>query len=102
MSKAKKSILPKECTSLEGAVHGYEAGLIRRALAASGGSLTRAALALGVSYQGLAYILKTRHRALLPLRTKIITRPPRIRRLDERAAKLSQHERLKLLLEKAG
>ena len=51
------------------AVIKYEAKWIERALADAGGSVTRAAKRLGMSYQALVYLLETRHRKLLPART---------------------------------
>jgi transcriptional regulator with PAS, ATPase and Fis domain len=49
----------------------YENKLIKEALIASQGSVTRAAHSLGVSHQGLSYILKSRQRDLLSVRTPI-------------------------------
>src|SRR4051812_24067783 len=60
----------------------YEYDIIRQALITSRGSVTRAALSLGVSHQRLIYILKSRHRELLSVRTpakprkrSVITKP---------------------------
>ena len=47
----------------------YECDLIRQALITSQGSVTRAALSLGVSHQRLIYLLNSRHRELLSVRT---------------------------------
>lgn len=58
-------------TSLEEEVRRYEAQLIKQALDASGGSVTRAARSLGITHQGLAFILNGRHKDLLPARTPI-------------------------------
>jgi transcriptional regulator with PAS, ATPase and Fis domain len=52
-------------------VQSYENDLIRQALIASQGSVTRAALLLGISHQRLIYVLKNRHRDLLSVRTPI-------------------------------
>ncbi len=49
----------------------YEGLLIRRALAKSNGSLTRAAALLSMSYQALAYILESRQKDLLKERSPI-------------------------------
>lgn len=49
----------------------YEGDLIRRALETSGGSVTRAARLLGITHQGLAFILNGRHRNLLSVRTPV-------------------------------
>jgi tetratricopeptide (TPR) repeat protein len=55
-------------SSLEEQVLRYEGELIKRALDASAGSVTRAARLLGVTHQGLAFILNGRHRNLLSSR----------------------------------
>jgi DNA-binding NtrC family response regulator/tetratricopeptide (TPR) repeat protein len=55
--------------SLEQEVQRYEADLIKRALEASKGSVTRAARLLGLSHQGLAFILQGRQKDLLSART---------------------------------
>ncbi|MDQ1638056.1 MAG: hypothetical protein QOF62_1395 [Pyrinomonadaceae bacterium] len=57
--------------SLEEHVLRYEADLISRALAASDGSVTRAARMLGVTHQGLAFILNGRHKDLLSARKPV-------------------------------
>src|SRR5215510_7073259 len=57
--------------SLDSEVLRYEGNLIRRALEESGGSVTRAARLLGVTHQGLAFILNGRHSALLSIRTPV-------------------------------
>lgn len=54
--------------SLEDQVLRYEGDLIKRALEASEGSITRAARLLGVTHQGLAFILNGRQKSLLPSR----------------------------------
>jgi len=61
--------------TLEKAVLSYEGTLIRKALEASRGSVTRAARMLGITHQGLAFILNGRHNDLLSVRT-----PPKPRR----------------------
>lgn len=55
-------------SSLEEKVLRFEGELIRRALLASDGSVTRAARLLGVTHQGLAFILNGRQKDLLPSR----------------------------------
>lgn len=55
--------------SLEEEVLHYESDLIKRALETAGGSVTRAARLLGVTHQGLAFILQGRQKNLLPART---------------------------------
>ena len=53
----------------------HERELIRQALAKVDGRLTRAASLLGMSYQGLAYIIEKRHPELLKERSPIRRRP---------------------------
>jgi tetratricopeptide (TPR) repeat protein len=55
-------------TTLEEQVLRYEGELIRKALEASDGSVTRAARLLGVTHQGLAFILNGRQKSLLTAR----------------------------------
>jgi tetratricopeptide (TPR) repeat protein len=57
--------------SLDAEVLRYEGNLIRRALEESRGSVTRAARLLGVTHQGLAFILNGRHSDLLSIRTPV-------------------------------
>ena len=57
--------------SLDAEVLRYEGNLIRQALESSGGSVTRAARLLGVTHQGLAFILNGRHSDLLSIRTPV-------------------------------
>jgi tetratricopeptide (TPR) repeat protein len=57
--------------SLEEMVLKYEGDLIKRALQSAGGSVTRAARLLGITHQGLAFILNGRHRNLLSVRTPV-------------------------------
>lgn len=57
--------------SLDTEVLRYEGNLIRRALEESGGSVTRAARLLGVTHQGLAFILNGRHSDLQSVRTPV-------------------------------
>ncbi len=65
-------ILPKlNAGSLEEQVLAYESGLIREALETSDGSVTRAARMLGISHQGLAFILNGRHKDLLAARKPV-------------------------------
>jgi tetratricopeptide (TPR) repeat protein len=52
----------------------YEAQLIKKALDEANGSITRAARVLGVTHQGLAYIISTRHAKLSWLRRPVRTR----------------------------
>ena len=57
--------------SLDAEVLRYEGSLIRKALEEAGGSVTRAARLLGVTHQGLAFILNGRHSDLLSIRTPV-------------------------------
>jgi tetratricopeptide (TPR) repeat protein len=57
--------------SLDAEVLRYEGNLIRRALKEAEGSVTRAARLLGVTHQGLAFILNGRHSDLLSVRTPV-------------------------------
>lgn len=57
--------------SLDAEVLRYEGTLIRRALEEAGGSVTRAARLLGVTHQGLAFILNGRHSDLSSIRTPV-------------------------------
>lgn len=60
-----------EQISLEAEVLRFEGNLIRKALETCGGSVTRAARLLGVTHQGLAFIINGRHRDLLAMRTPV-------------------------------
>jgi tetratricopeptide (TPR) repeat protein len=62
---------------LHSQVLNYERKLIRHALARANGRVTRAASLLGTSYQGLAYIIGSRHKDLLKERSPV---RPRARR----------------------
>ncbi|MEK6281334.1 MAG: helix-turn-helix domain-containing protein [Acidobacteriota bacterium] len=57
--------------SLEEQVRQYEGKLISHALQSSDGSVTRAARILGITHQGLAFILNGRHKDLLPARKPV-------------------------------
>ena len=61
--------------TLKEEVLSLEHDLIKHALAANEGSVTRAAKTLGISYQELHYMLETRHRDLSHLRTPVRRRP---------------------------
>src|SRR6266850_773100 len=60
--------------SFEQEVHKRESELIRIALEKAGGSVTRAARMLGLTHQGLCYILNHRHKDLLGARAPIRVR----------------------------
>jgi tetratricopeptide (TPR) repeat protein len=55
----------------------FEAGLIGQALAQANGSVTHAAHLLGMTYQGLAYVIGSRHHDLLKARSPIHRRAPK-------------------------
>ncbi|MGI9066354.1 MAG: helix-turn-helix domain-containing protein [Pyrinomonadaceae bacterium] len=57
--------------SLEEQVLHYEGNLIKQALETADGSVTRAARVLGVTHQGLAFILNGRHKSLLAARKPV-------------------------------
>jgi tetratricopeptide (TPR) repeat protein len=61
--------------SLEDEVLRYEGSLIRLALDTARGHITQAARLLGITHQGLSYILQGRHKSLLAVR-----KPPKARR----------------------
>jgi transcriptional regulator with GAF, ATPase, and Fis domain len=61
--------------SFQERVHEFEHEIIAEALEETGGKVTRAAKNLGLTHQGLCYIINHRHRDLLKVRT-----PIRIRR----------------------
>lgn len=61
-------------TSLFETVRAFERDVIRRALAQHGGSVTKTADYLGLSYQALAYIINTRQRELLEERSPVRSR----------------------------
>jgi hypothetical protein len=60
--------------SFEQEVHKRESELIRSALETAGGSVTRAARLLGLTHQGLCYIINHRHKDLLGARAPIRVR----------------------------
>jgi tetratricopeptide (TPR) repeat protein len=60
--------------TFEEEVHRCESGLIRHALDEASGSVTRAAKLLGLTHQGLCYIINHRHRQLLAARAPIRVR----------------------------
>jgi len=61
----------EEKKSLRERVLDFERGEIAEALDEAGGSVTRAARALGLTHQGLSYMINHRHQELLTLRTPI-------------------------------
>jgi tetratricopeptide (TPR) repeat protein len=71
-------LLTKPC-NLKQTVLDYERALIRQTLARVDGSVTHAASLLGLSHQGLAYIIDARHKDLLQNRTPVRRRPKKRR-----------------------
>jgi tetratricopeptide (TPR) repeat protein len=71
------AILNKPC-NLHTEVLKFEASLIRQALAQANGSVTRAAKALEMTYQGLAYVIGSRHEDLLKERSPVRRRSRKI------------------------
>jgi transcriptional regulator with PAS, ATPase and Fis domain len=65
--------------SLKTAREEFEAEMIKQALASTNGKITKAAHIIGVSYQALAYIIETRHSALLTMRSPVYRRKGRSR-----------------------
>lgn len=62
--KASLKILLEGSTTLPEAVNAYERKIIFEALRLSNGEICKAAQMLGITYQGLSYILDTRHQDL--------------------------------------
>lgn len=75
-AEATETILNKPC-DLQKEVLKFEGTLIKQALSKVNGSVTRAAELLSLSYQGLAYIIGTRHQDLLKDRSPIRRRSRR-------------------------
>lgn len=69
--------LLKKPGDLEAKLLVCEHELIKRALLQANGSVTNAGKLLGITYQGLTYILNTRHTDLLKLRSPVHRRPSR-------------------------
>jgi tetratricopeptide (TPR) repeat protein len=67
-------LLSKPC-DLDQKLLQYEHELIKQALSQSGGSVTHAASLLGKTYQGLAYMIETKHKDLMKVRTPVRRRP---------------------------
>lgn len=76
--------------SLKKAVLAYEGNFIEKALEYAQGSVTRAAKLLGVKYQTLSEILKSRHKSLLVKRTPIQRRRQSIIKRAQGPKNLSQ------------
>lgn len=72
-------LLRKRC-DLDQKLLEYEHDLIKQALKQSNGSVTHAATLLGKSYQGLAYMIETKHQDLMTARTPVRRRPRKRRK----------------------
>lgn len=66
-------------------MHEFEAKFIKQALEEAGGSVTQAARLLGIRYQSLTNMLRTRHRRLLKKRTPAKRRKRSIFRVERDA-----------------
>lgn len=77
--EATEILLTKAC-DLQDRMLKYERTLIRQALAQANGRVTHAASLLGMSYQGLSYIIETRHKDLLKERSPVRRRARRASR----------------------
>jgi tetratricopeptide (TPR) repeat protein len=75
--EAATEILLTKPPGLQQAVLKYERSLIQQALAKVNGSVTYAASLLGLSHQGLGYVIETRHKELLKERSPVRRRRPR-------------------------
>jgi tetratricopeptide (TPR) repeat protein len=74
--EATEILLTKPC-DLQQKILKYEGALIKQALARANGSVTHAASLLNMSYQALIYIIESRHKALLKVRSPVRRRRPR-------------------------
>jgi transcriptional regulator with PAS, ATPase and Fis domain len=70
-AEAANEILLTKSPHLQQAVLKYERSLIKDALAKVNGSVTHAASLLGLSHQGLAYVIDSRHKELLTKRSPV-------------------------------
>ena len=68
-------ILLMKPRDLRGAVLNYERSMIKESLAQANGKVSHAASMLGLSHQGLAYVIESRHKDLLKERTPVHRRP---------------------------
>lgn len=73
--RAARHVFPEGCTSLKQSLEHYEAEIVTRALALKKGKLFDTATLLGISYQGLRYILDTRQKGIAGMATPKRKRP---------------------------
>jgi tetratricopeptide (TPR) repeat protein len=74
-------------TSFEAQVRTCESNLIKEALEEANGSVTRAAKILGLTHQGLCYIINHRHKSLLTARAPIRVRRKSVMKKRAHAAR---------------
>jgi tetratricopeptide (TPR) repeat protein len=79
-AEAAGEILLTKPPGLQQAVLEYERSLIKQALAKVNGSVTYAASLLGLSHQGLGYVIESRHKELLKERSPVRRRRARSRK----------------------
>lgn len=79
---ATDAILNRPC-DLHSEVLKFEGILIKKALAKVNGSVTRAATLLDMSYQGLAYVIESRHKDLLKQRSPVHRRSTKAERSEK-------------------
>jgi tetratricopeptide (TPR) repeat protein len=80
---ATEELLNQSC-DLHTEVLRFEGSLIQKALAQANGSVTRAASLLEMSYQGLAYVIESRHKDLLKQRSPVRRRSPKAQRSENK------------------
>ena len=84
-------LLRKPC-DLDQKLLEYEHDLIKQALAQANGSVTHAANLLGKTYQGLAYMIETKHKDLMTVRTPVRRRPRATKKHKKQKAKSFSHK----------
>jgi transcriptional regulator with PAS, ATPase and Fis domain len=70
--------------SFQARLRDFEHDIIAEALKETGGKVTRAAKNLGLTHQGLCYLINHRHKDLLAARTPIRVRRKSIMRINKR------------------
>jgi hypothetical protein len=81
--EAAMKIVPVKSSDMQQTILKHEGSLIKEALLQVNGSVTHAASLLGLSHQGLAYVIQTRHKELLKDRSPIHRRPRRNKAVGE-------------------
>ena len=72
-NEARRLVILDWADSSKKALLKFESCMIREALRVTNGRIYKAARLLGMSYQGLGYAIKTRHRELLAFRSEVWT-----------------------------